>query len=69
MLRTSTARWLLACAASALLLCVEAEGHAPVETRFRLDPWQPALFHAEVDPRWACSSWASGGCARAASHL
>ncbi len=30
-------------------LRVEAEGHAPVETRFRLDPWQPALFHAEVD--------------------
>jgi hypothetical protein len=29
---------------------LEAEGHAPLETRVRFEPWTPALLHAQADP-------------------
>ncbi len=29
---------------------LEAEGHPPLLTRLRFEPWTPALLHAQVDP-------------------
>lgn len=30
---------------------VEAKGHPPYEIRVRIEPWTPALLHAELDPQ------------------